>query len=59
VTADYVDLGGASVATKSNLNLMMRAPGDSTNLALAAVITTGTPTFGATDLVIKLGFRQL
>ena len=58
VTADYIDIGGSRVATKGNLNIVCKAPVDSAHLALAGLVTTGTPTFGATDLTVKLGFVQ-
>ncbi len=54
--ADYLDLGGVSVATVRNVGLFLQTAIGSKTLYVAAV-TTGTPTYGAAgDLVLKLGF---
>lgn len=51
---DYVDLGGAKVACLPNVGLLLKAA--ATSVWIAAVNSTDTPTFGASDLVIQLGF---
>jgi hypothetical protein len=57
-TTDYVDLGGASVACKVGIGLQLKAGGSTTSLYIAGVNGTGTPTYGASDLVVKLGFLR-
>jgi hypothetical protein len=59
VTAsDYLDLGGAKVATLRGLGLLLKAAADSTSLYVAAVNGTGTPTYTAAGLVLQLGFLR-
>lgn len=53
---DYVDLGGAAVATIRNIGLLVEAA-SGTSIWIAAV-TGGTPTHTATGLRVKLGFLQ-
>lgn len=55
-TGDYVDLGGARVATKTGLNLMMSAAAATKQLFLATITRGGTPTYTAAGLKLKLGF---
>lgn len=57
-TTDYVDLGGAAVACVRNVGLLCQAGGSTTSLYVAGVNGTGTPTYGASDLVIQLGFMR-
>lgn len=58
-TADYIDLGGAKVATASNIGLLLKAGAATTSLYVAGVNSTGTPTYGAaSDLVLQLGFLR-
>lgn len=57
-TSDYVDLGAAKVACIRNIGLLVQAGGATTSLYVAAVNGTGTPTFGASDLVVMLGFLR-
>ena len=54
VATDYVDLGGCAEATKQcAIELKTDA---ATSLWVAIVNSTGTPTYGASDLVAKFGF---
>jgi len=57
-TADYIDLGAASVACIRNIGLTLKAGAATTSLYIAAMNGTGTPTFGASDLVLMLGFLR-
>lgn len=57
-SGDYVDLGGASVATVSNVGLLLKAGAATTSLYLAG-IAVGTPTPASTsDLVISIGLLR-
>lgn len=57
-TGDYVDLGGAAVACVRNVNLVLKAGAATTNLYIAGVNGSGTPTFRDSDLVFYLGFKR-
>lgn len=57
-TTDYVDLGANKVACIRNIGLLCKAGASTTSLYIAAMNGTGTPTFGASDLVIQLGFLR-
>ena len=54
--ADYIDFGGASVATVRLVGLLCKASG-SANLYVAAM-TSGTPTYTTGGLQLRLGFQQ-
>lgn len=58
-TTDYVDVGGAKIGTRSNIGLPMESASGSTSLYVAIVNGAGTPTFTATGLKVKYGFRRL
>ncbi len=54
--ADYVDLGGVSVACQKSINLLLESASGTTTVYCFAYLTAGTPTFTAgTDLVINFG----
>lgn len=55
---DYLDLGGAAVACKYGIGLSLKAGASTTSIYIACVNSTGTPTYAASDLVIKLGFLR-
>lgn len=57
-TGHYVDLGGAKVACIRNIGLLLQAGAAATSLYVAAINGTGTPTYGANDLVLQLGFLR-
>ena len=57
-TTDYVDLGGGAVGCKVGIGLEMKTGVETTSLWIAAINGTGTPTYGASDLVIQLGFLR-
>lgn len=54
-TADYKDLGGVRVASIKGIGLLLEAAGGSTTLYLAVVNGTGTPTYTASGVKLKLG----
>lgn len=56
VAADFVDVGGAKIGTKSNIKLLV-TPDDGTSIFFG-VITAGTPTQTAAGIVVNFGFIQ-
>jgi hypothetical protein len=54
---DFTDLGGAREATKLNIGLMMKA-GATASLWVAAITRSGTPTYTAAGLKLRLGFKD-
>lgn len=58
-TSDYADHIANQVATVRNVGLLMQADGSSTSLYVAGVTRSGTPTYGASGLTIKLGVLWL
>lgn len=57
--ADYLDIGGSKVATIRSLGLVCKAASGSQALYTSIVNSSGTPTFTASGLQAKFGFRQL
>lgn len=57
-TGDYIDLGANRVACVRGIGLLLKAGAATTSLYVAGVNGTGTPTFGASDLVLQLGFLR-
>lgn len=55
---DYIDIGTSKIGTLRNLGLPMKSDGVTRALYLAVVNAAGTPTFTATGVRLKLGFRQ-
>lgn len=62
--ADYKAIANSSVATKSNIQLMLK-PGDEKSGVItgqsiyAILMSNGTPDYAAgTDLILKMGFKQ-
>lgn len=53
--ADYVDLGGVSVACAKGINLLLESVSGATSVYIAAMLTAGTPTHTASGLVFRLG----
>jgi len=58
VAADYVDLVNSQSATKSGVGLVIEAAANSTSLWVAAVLRSGTPTYAADALRLKLGLLK-
>ena len=56
--ADWKDLNNNSFACFKGINLMLEAAAGTNNIYAVAVITAGTPTFAANDLMFKLGVLQ-
>ena len=56
-TGDYVDLGGARVATKL-LAAPLALESTTTSLWIAAITRGGTPTYSAAGIVVKLGIER-
>lgn len=56
---DYVDIGGAKVASKGALGLVLKAAAGAQALYVSIVNDTGTPTYTATGLQAMFGFRQV
>lgn len=54
-SADYCDASNSQFATKTALGLLMKAAADSTSVWVAAVVRSGTPTFTASGIRLKLG----
>jgi hypothetical protein len=56
LVADYMDLGGVSVAQSVNCGLILKAKDLATpSLYVAAVCRSGTPTYTASGLKLRLG----
>ncbi len=54
-TTDYVTLSGAKVATIKNINLPVTAVSGTDDLYIAVLNSTGTPTFTASGLEMRIG----
>jgi hypothetical protein len=57
LTTDYTDLVNSMFATKTNIGLMLKAADGVTSLWIGAVVRSGTPTYTAAGLKLKLGFK--
>jgi hypothetical protein len=57
-TGDYRDLGGVKVANLNSLNRVIKAATGTTSIYVAAVNGSGTPTFTASGLKLRLGIEQ-
>lgn len=57
--ADFTDLGGAREATKVNVGLLVKAGAASSSLWVAAITRSGTPTYSASGLKLRLGFKDV
>lgn len=56
--ADYSDLANSQVATKRDLNLVMKAASATTSVWIGAIVRSGTPTYAADGLKLKLGIKR-
>lgn len=55
----FVDLGGVKVNCVNNINVPIQAAADSKDIYVAAVLTSGTPTFAAaSNIKIRVGIIQ-
>lgn len=57
LTTDYVDFGGARIGSKGNIGQLLKAAAASTTLYVAGITRGGTPTYTASGLKFKFGFR--
>jgi len=58
-TADFKDLGGVDVAHRSGLGIPISAVSGTDDIYVAAVLTSGSPTFAAaTNVKLRLGILQ-
>lgn len=55
--ADYVDLINSQAAVKTGIGMVMKAAAASTSLWVGAVLRSGTPTYTAAGIKLKLGFK--
>jgi hypothetical protein len=55
VAADYITSSNNSMATKSNLGLMLKCASGTTSVWVAAICRSGTPTYTASGLKLKVG----
>lgn len=55
-TADYKDLGGVKVASKNNLGIVVQPASGTDDIYVAVVNSTGTPTYTASGVRLRLGF---
>lgn len=53
-SADYYDIGGAKLATRTGIGLLLQ--GNASTTLYVAAIARGAGTYGASDLIVKLGF---
>jgi len=53
--ADYSDLIGSKLATKRDVNLIVKAASPGTTLWIGAIVRSGTPTYAASSLKLKIG----
>lgn len=58
LAADYKDLVASQLAQATNLGITARAATDSTSLYVAAVLRSGTPTYTASGITLKIGILQ-
>lgn len=57
-TADYSDLGGVQIATKNNLALVLEANTAATSIFIGTICRSGTPTYTANGIKLKLGVEH-
>lgn len=55
LAADFTDLGGVKEATLRGLALLMKAGASSTSVWVGAITRSGTPTYTAAGLKLRLG----
>lgn len=53
--ADFADLGGVKVAEIKGINMLLRAADGSRDIGVAAVCRSGTPTYSAAGVKLRLG----
>jgi hypothetical protein len=58
VAADYDDYINSQIATKREINALLRGADDATSVWIAAACRGGTPTYAASSLKLKLGVER-
>lgn len=56
--ADYKDLGGVAIAHYDNLNILLRAATDSKDIYVGVINGSGSPTYTASGLKLRLGIED-
>lgn len=54
-STDYIDLGGSRIATKTGVGLVLKAVSGSRDFYVAAITRSGTPTYTANGIKLRLG----
>ncbi len=57
-TGDYKDLGGCKVATKSNINHVLKTATGSRSIYVAAITRGGTPTYTSSGIRLRVGIKS-
>lgn len=55
VASDYIDLGGNRIACLSGINQVLKAASGATSVWIATITRSGTPTYTASGLKLKIG----
>lgn len=58
VAADYIDNVNSQTAHKENIGLILKGASDTTSVYVAAVVRSGTPTYTASGIRLKLGIMR-
>lgn len=58
LSTDFKDLGGVKVASRAGIGLPIKAVSGTDDIYVALVLTTGTPTFTASGIKLRLGILQ-
>lgn len=59
VAADYTDLVNSQVATVRGVGLQVQAASSDSSLYVAGIVRSGTPTYTASGLILKVGVLDL
>lgn len=57
-TGDWIDLGGVRVASIANIGLAVKPASGTRNLYVGVINGSGTPTYTASGIKLRLGFQQ-
>jgi hypothetical protein len=58
LATDWIDYANNSIFCKTAINLLLEAASGTSSVYCVGILDAGTPTFAASDLVLKLGFVQ-
>lgn len=53
--ADFADLGGVRVAEYKNIDMVLKPAGNSVDIYVATIVRSGTPTYTAAGIKLRLG----